>query len=103
MLWKSLKRFHLFSRFEGHSCFEGHYTASKTPHIPSISCAPLRMTTATTLLLVKDFVSLLCATLRRYGYQVSPLLDVLDTTREKYHEMLLHDCSKKIQARDEHV
>ncbi|KAJ7539673.1 hypothetical protein O6H91_11G104900 [Diphasiastrum complanatum] len=55
-----------------------------------------RMQTASHLLLVKDYVSLLGATLRRYGYQVGPLLDVLDKMRDKYHELLLNDCRRQI-------
>lgn len=55
-----------------------------------------RMQTANHLLLVKDYVSLVGATLRRYGYQVSPLLDVLDTMRDKYHEILLNDNKRQI-------
>lgn len=55
-----------------------------------------RMQTANHLLIVKDYVSLLCATLRRYGYQVDPLLDVLDKNRDKYHELLLSDCRRQI-------
>lgn len=54
------------------------------------------MDTASHLLLIKDFVTLLCATLRRYGYQVAPLLEVLDDSRDKYHELLLNDCRKQI-------
>jgi hypothetical protein len=55
-----------------------------------------RMQDANHLLLVKDYVSLLGATLRRYGYQVGPLLEVLDTMRDKYHELLLADCRYRI-------
>ncbi|KAH7277343.1 hypothetical protein KP509_39G046000 [Ceratopteris richardii] len=55
-----------------------------------------RMQTANHLLIVKDYVSLLCATLRRYGYQVGPLLDILDKNRDKYHELLLTDCKRSI-------
>ncbi|KAH7424634.1 hypothetical protein KP509_11G016800 [Ceratopteris richardii] len=51
-----------------------------------------RMQTANHLLIVKDYISLLCATLRKYGYQVGPLLDILDKNRDKYHELLLHNC-----------
>lgn len=55
-----------------------------------------RMQTANHLLLIKDYVSLLGVTLRRYGYQVDPLLDVLNRNRDKYHELLLSDCRKQI-------
>lgn len=55
-----------------------------------------RMHTANHLLIVKDYVSLLGATLRRYGYQVGLLLDVLDKNRDKYHDLLLSDCRRQI-------
>ncbi|KAL6210365.1 hypothetical protein ACLB2K_015598 [Fragaria x ananassa] len=44
----------------------------------------------------QDYVSLLGVTLRRYGYLVDPLLDVLSKHRDKYHELLLSDCRKQI-------
>uniref|UniRef100_A0A2N9EHA2 Exocyst complex component n=1 Tax=Fagus sylvatica TaxID=28930 RepID=A0A2N9EHA2_FAGSY len=55
-----------------------------------------RMQTANHLLLIKDYVSLLGVTLRRYGYPVDALLDVLSKHRDKYHELLLSDCRKQI-------
>ncbi|KAF4364442.1 hypothetical protein CsatB_005373 [Cannabis sativa] len=55
-----------------------------------------RMQTANHLLLIKDYVSLLGVTLRRYGYPVDSLLDVLSKHRDKYHELLLSDCRKQI-------
>ncbi|PON35676.1 Exocyst complex subunit Sec15-like [Trema orientale] len=55
-----------------------------------------RMQTANHLLLIKDYVSLLGVTLRRYGYPVDALLDVLSKHRDKYHELLLSDCRKHI-------
>ncbi|KAK1316094.1 putative exocyst complex component 6 [Acorus calamus] len=55
-----------------------------------------RMQTANHLLLIKDYVSLLGVTLRRYGYLVEPLLDVLNKHRDKYHELLLSDCRAQI-------
>lgn len=55
-----------------------------------------RMQTANHLLLIKDYVSLLGVTLRRYGYLVDSLLDVLSKHRDKYHELLLSDCRKQI-------
>ncbi|KAK4793685.1 hypothetical protein SAY86_024120 [Trapa natans] len=55
-----------------------------------------RMQTANHLLLIKDYVSLLGVTLRRYGYPVDTLLDVLSKHRDKYHELLLSDCRKHI-------
>jgi len=55
-----------------------------------------RLDTASHLLLIKDFVTLLGATLRRCGYRVTPLLDVLDNSRDKYHELLLDECRKQM-------
>ncbi|KAF5202588.1 Exocyst complex component sec15b [Thalictrum thalictroides] len=55
-----------------------------------------RMQTASHLLLIKDYVSLLGVTLRRYGYSVDALLDVLSKHRDKYHDLLLSDCKKLI-------
>ncbi|XP_039125428.1 exocyst complex component SEC15B [Dioscorea cayenensis subsp. rotundata] len=55
-----------------------------------------RMQTANHLLLIKDYVSLLGVTLRRYHYIVDPLLEVLAKHRDKYHELLLSDCRKLI-------
>ncbi|KAG4394013.1 hypothetical protein AAZX31_03G195100 [Glycine max] len=55
-----------------------------------------RMQTANHLLLIKDYVSLLGVTLRRYGYPIDALLDVLSKHRDKYHELLLSDCRKLI-------
>ncbi|CAN8237781.1 unnamed protein product [Cochlearia groenlandica] len=55
-----------------------------------------RMQTANHLLLIKDYVSLLGVSLRRYGYAVDALLEVLSKHRDKYHELLLSDCRKQI-------
>ncbi|CAL5208854.1 unnamed protein product [Lathyrus oleraceus] len=54
------------------------------------------MNSATHLLLIKDYVTLVGSTLRKYGYDISPLLDVLDSCRDKYHLLLLADCRRKI-------
>lgn len=55
-----------------------------------------RTDTASHLLLIKDFVTLLGATLTGHGYRVAPLLEVLDSSRDKYHELLLSECWKQI-------
>ncbi|KAF5196122.1 Exocyst complex component sec15b [Thalictrum thalictroides] len=55
-----------------------------------------RMQTANHLLFIKDYVSLLGVTLRRYGYHIDALLEVLSKHRDKYHELLLSDCRKLI-------
>lgn len=49
-------------------------------------------------LLVKDYVSLLCASMKNYGYQTTSLLEVLDNNRDRYHELLLSDCRKQIEG-----
>ncbi|XP_010546511.1 PREDICTED: exocyst complex component SEC15A [Tarenaya hassleriana] len=54
------------------------------------------MDSPTHLLLVKDYVTLLSTTLRQYGYEVGPILDALDKSRDKYHELLLEECRQQI-------
>lgn len=54
------------------------------------------MDSATHLLLVKDYVTLLAATLRQYGYEVGPILEALDNSRDKYHKLLLEECRQQI-------
>ncbi|KAM0852444.1 hypothetical protein ACQ4PT_051754 [Festuca glaucescens] len=49
-------------------------------------------------LLVKDYVSLLGETMKKYGYQATSLLEVLEKNRDRYHELLVSDCRKQIQA-----
>ncbi|KAH7511710.1 exocyst complex component SEC15A [Ziziphus jujuba] len=56
------------------------------------------MDSTTHLLLVKDYVTLLGFTLRLYGYQVAPLLEALDNSRDKYHKLLLEECRQQIVA-----
>ncbi|KAK1616706.1 hypothetical protein QYE76_022223 [Lolium multiflorum] len=57
-----------------------------------------RMDAANHHLLVKDYVSLLGATMKKYGYQATSLLEVLEKNRDKYHELLVSDCRKQIQG-----
>lgn len=54
------------------------------------------MNSATHLLLVKDYVTLLGSTLRQYGYEVGPLLETLDKSRDKYHNLLSEECRQQI-------
>ncbi|CAK7340301.1 unnamed protein product [Dovyalis caffra] len=54
------------------------------------------MDSATHLLLVNDYVTLLGATVRQYGYEVGQILEVLDSSRDKYHELLLRECQEQI-------
>ncbi|KAG8372168.1 hypothetical protein BUALT_Bualt12G0038400 [Buddleja alternifolia] len=55
-----------------------------------------RMDTASDLLFVKDYVTLFGATLRQYGYEVCPILETLNSSRDNYHELLLTECKKLI-------
>ncbi|GLT77361.1 hypothetical protein SLA2020_489560 [Shorea laevis] len=54
------------------------------------------MDSATHLLLVKDYVSLLASTLRQYGYEMGPINETMDNSRDKYHELLLEECQQQI-------
>ncbi|KAE8677358.1 Exocyst complex component SEC15A [Hibiscus syriacus] len=54
------------------------------------------MDSATHLLLAKDYITLLGATLRQYGYEVGSILEALDNSRDKYHELLLEECRQQI-------
>ncbi|KAJ8760163.1 hypothetical protein K2173_011019 [Erythroxylum novogranatense] len=54
------------------------------------------MDSATHLLLVKDYVTLLGTTLRQYGYEVAQIFEALDNTRDKYHDLLLTECQEQI-------
>jgi exocyst complex component 6 len=47
-------------------------------------------------LLVKDYVSLLGAAMKKYGYQATALVEVLDKSRDKYLDLLLSDCRKQM-------
>uniref|UniRef100_A0A7N0THP8 Exocyst complex component n=1 Tax=Kalanchoe fedtschenkoi TaxID=63787 RepID=A0A7N0THP8_KALFE len=51
---------------------------------------------ASHLLMVKDYVTLLASTLKKYGYEVTPLLEALDNSRDKYHKLLLEECRQQI-------
>ncbi|WCJ28724.1 exocyst complex component sec15A [Euphorbia peplus] len=55
-----------------------------------------RMDSATHLLLVKDYVTLLASTIRKYGYDVTQILEALDSTRDKYHDLLLRESQEQI-------
>jgi len=57
-----------------------------------------RMDAANHHLLVKDYVSLLGATMKKYGYQASSLVEVLEKNKDRYHELLVSDCRKQIQG-----
>ncbi|KAJ8770349.1 hypothetical protein K2173_014960 [Erythroxylum novogranatense] len=54
------------------------------------------MDSATHLLLVKDYVTLLGATLRQYGFEMNQIFNLLDNTRDKYHDLLLAECREQI-------
>lgn len=55
-----------------------------------------RMGTASHLLLIKDYVTLLGAVVKKYGYQITQLIEVLEKSRDKYHQLLLAECRKQI-------
>uniref|UniRef100_A0A0D9VPV8 Exocyst complex component n=1 Tax=Leersia perrieri TaxID=77586 RepID=A0A0D9VPV8_9ORYZ len=55
-----------------------------------------RMSTASHLLLVKDYVTLLGTTVSKYGYQITQLIQVIEKNRDKYHQLLLIECRKQI-------
>ncbi|KAL0292133.1 UNVERIFIED_CONTAM: Exocyst complex component SEC15A [Sesamum calycinum] len=54
------------------------------------------MDAASHFLLVKDYVTLFGATLRQYGYNVAPVLETLNSSRDKYHGLLLVECRQQI-------
>ena len=54
------------------------------------------MDSATHLLLVKDYVTLLASALRQYGYEISAVLEAFNKSQDKYHELLLEECRQQI-------
>ncbi|XP_006649446.1 exocyst complex component SEC15A-like isoform X1 [Oryza brachyantha] len=56
-----------------------------------------RMSIASHLLLVKDYVTLLGTTVSKYGYQITQLIQVIEKNKDKYHQLLLIECRKKIE------
>ncbi|XP_022979171.1 exocyst complex component SEC15A-like [Cucurbita maxima] len=54
------------------------------------------MDSATHLLLVKDYVTLLASALRQYGYEIGVVLEAFNKSRDKYHELLLEECRQQI-------
>jgi hypothetical protein len=55
------------------------------------------MDTANNLLNVKGYISLLGATMKKYGYQTTLLVEILGKNRDKYLELLISDCRKQIK------
>ncbi|CAN6293584.1 unnamed protein product [Urochloa humidicola] len=55
------------------------------------------MDTANHLINVKGYISLLGATMKKYGYQAASLVEILGKNRDKYLELLISDCRKKIK------
>lgn len=55
-----------------------------------------RMRTASHFLLIKDYVTLLGTAVNKYGYQITQLIEVLEKSRDKYHQLLLLECRKQI-------
>lgn len=48
------------------------------------------------LLMIKDYLTLFGDTLRQYGYQVNSILEVMNTTKDKYSKLLMQECQKQI-------
>lgn len=48
-----------------------------------------RMRTTSHFLLIKDYVTLLGAAVNKYGYRITQLIEVLEKSRDKYHQLLL--------------
>ncbi|XP_048572359.1 exocyst complex component SEC15A-like [Triticum urartu] len=55
-----------------------------------------RIGTASHLLLIKDYITLMAAVLRKYGYQTTPLINILSRSRDKYHQLLLSECRRQV-------
>ncbi|GJN40857.1 hypothetical protein PR202_gn00268 [Eleusine coracana subsp. coracana] len=55
-----------------------------------------RMRTASHFLIIKDYVTLLGAAVKKYGYPITQLIEVLEKSRDKYHQLLLLECRKQI-------
>jgi len=55
-----------------------------------------RMRTASHFLLIKDYITLLGAAVNKYGYQITQLIEVLEKSRDRYHQLLLLECRKQI-------
>lgn len=47
-------------------------------------------------MLINHYASLIGMSLRRYGYQVGPSVDIFNKNRDKYHENILNVCKKHI-------
>ncbi|EMS46041.1 putative exocyst complex component 6 [Triticum urartu] len=55
-----------------------------------------RIGTASHLLLIKDYITLMAGVLRKYGYQTTPLINILSRSRDKYHQLLLSECRRQV-------
>lgn len=55
-----------------------------------------RIESASHLLMVKDYVTLLASTLRKYGFEVTPIMEALENSRDKYHRLLLEECRQQV-------
>ncbi|WIA12907.1 hypothetical protein OEZ85_006525 [Tetradesmus obliquus] len=54
--------------------------------------------TASLMLMVKDFVLLVCVALERAGYQVAPVIELLQATQARYHELLSAQLQGQVAA-----
>ncbi|KAF6251582.1 hypothetical protein COO60DRAFT_605748 [Scenedesmus sp. NREL 46B-D3] len=64
------------------------WAGAQRPLKAALEAAFERLGTASLMLLVKDFVLLVCVALERAGYQVAPIIELLQATQVRYHELL---------------
>lgn len=55
-----------------------------------------QMDTVSNILLVKDNIILLAATLNQFAFQVSPLINIVDNMKDRYHELVLSEYKKQL-------
>ncbi|XP_078441396.1 exocyst complex component sec15A [Wolffia australiana] len=84
------------SKLLSHSQLEAIWDAATSKITSLLEEQFSSMEIASHFLMIKDYVSLLCATLKCYGYEVSPLLHVLDKGRDRYHELLISEFRKRV-------
>ncbi|MQL91669.1 hypothetical protein Taro_024285 [Colocasia esculenta] len=80
----------MYSQLE--TLWEGAITKLTSVLEQQISC----METANQLLVIKDSITLLGVTLKQYGYNVDPLVCVLDKSKDRYYELLLHGLQERV-------
>lgn len=55
-----------------------------------------QMDTVSNILLVKDNIILLVTTLRQFAFRVSPLINIVDNMKDRYHELVLGEYTKQL-------